>query len=35
LARIGYIKPLRLLVKKRVGYIKPLRMKAHGSQGQS
>jgi len=26
LKRVGYIKPLRLIVKKRVGYIKPLRL---------
>ncbi|GEM_PF-2038395 len=35
MARVGYVKPLRLLVKRRVGYIKPLRMRTHGSQGQS
>jgi hypothetical protein len=33
LARVGYVKPLRLLVKKRVGYVKPLRMEIHGRQG--
>ena len=33
LVRVRYVKPLRLLVRKRVGYIRPLRMGAHGSQG--
>jgi hypothetical protein len=33
LVRVGYVKPLRLLVRKRVGYVRPLRMGAHGSQG--
>jgi hypothetical protein len=33
LVRVGYVKPLRLLVKKRVGYVKPLRMEIHGRQG--
>jgi hypothetical protein len=26
LVRVGYVKPLRLLVRKRVGYVRPLRM---------
>jgi hypothetical protein len=30
LVRVGYVKPLRLLVRKRVGYVRPLRM---GSMG--
>jgi hypothetical protein len=33
LVRVGYVKPLRLLVRSRVGYVRPLRMGAHGSQG--
>jgi len=33
LARVGYVRPLRLLAKKRVGYVRPLRMEAHGRQG--
>ncbi|MFZ8857384.1 MAG: hypothetical protein ACO2O1_03975 [Candidatus Caldarchaeales archaeon] len=33
LVRVGHVKPLRLLVRKRVGYVRPLRMGAHGSQG--
>ena len=33
MARVGYVRPLRLLAKKRVGYVKPLRMEAHGRQG--
>jgi hypothetical protein len=33
LVKVGYVRPLRLLVRKRVGYVKPLRMGAHGSQG--
>lgn len=33
MVRVGYVKPLRLLVKKRVGYVKPLRMEIHGRQG--
>jgi hypothetical protein len=33
LVRVGYVKPLRLLISKRVGYVRPLRMGAHGSQG--
>jgi hypothetical protein len=33
LVRVGYVKPLRLLVRKRVGYVRPLRMGTHGSQG--
>jgi hypothetical protein len=33
LARVGYVKPLRLLVRKRIGYVRPLRMGTHGSQG--
>jgi hypothetical protein len=32
LARVGYVRPLRLLVKKRVGYVRPLRMEIHGRQ---
>jgi hypothetical protein len=31
LVRVGYVKPLRLLISKRVGYVRPLRMGAHGS----
>ena len=34
LVRVGYIKPLRLLAKKRVGYVRPLRMRPYGRQGQ-
>jgi hypothetical protein len=34
LARVGYIKPLRLLARRRVGYVRPLRMGRHGRQGQ-
>jgi hypothetical protein len=34
LVRVGYIKPLRLLARKRVGYVRPLRMGRHGRQGQ-
>jgi hypothetical protein len=34
LVRVRYIKPLRLLAKKRVGYVRPLRMRRHGCQGQ-
>jgi hypothetical protein len=30
LARVGYVKPLRLLIRKRVGYVKPLRMISSG-----
>ncbi len=26
MVRVGYVKPLRLLVRKRVGYVRPLRM---------
>jgi hypothetical protein len=33
LVRVGYVKPLRLLVRKRVRYVRPLRMGTHGSQG--
>jgi hypothetical protein len=33
LVRVGYVKPLSLLVRKRVGYVRPLRMGAHESQG--
>jgi hypothetical protein len=33
LARVGYVRPLRLLVKKRVGYVRPLRMEPRGRQG--
>jgi hypothetical protein len=33
LVKVGHVKPLRLLVRKRVGYVRPLRMGAHGSQG--
>jgi hypothetical protein len=33
LVKVGYVKPLRLLVRSRVGYVRPLRMGAHGSQG--
>jgi hypothetical protein len=33
LVRVGYVKPLRLLISKRVGYVRPLRMGTHGSQG--
>jgi hypothetical protein len=32
LVRVGYVKPLRLLVRKRVGYVRPLRMVVHGGQ---
>ena len=33
--RVGYIKPLRLLVRKRVGYLKPLRLvMGHGREGE-
>ena len=24
--RVGYLKPLRLIIRKRVGYLKPLRL---------
>ena len=34
MVRVGYIKPLRLLARKRVGYVRPLRMGRHGRQGQ-
>jgi hypothetical protein len=34
LVRVGYIRPLRLLARKRVGYVRPLRMGRHGRQGQ-
>lgn len=34
MARVGYIKPLRLLARRRVGYVRPLRMGRHGRQGQ-
>lgn len=30
MARVGYVKPLRLLIRKRVGYVKPLRMISSG-----
>jgi hypothetical protein len=33
LVRVGHVKPLRLLVRKRVSYVRPLRLKALGSQG--
>jgi len=33
LAGVGYVRPLRLLVKKRVGYVRPLRMEPRGRQG--
>jgi hypothetical protein len=32
LVRVGYVKPLRLLVRKRVGYVRPLGMGVHGGQ---
>jgi hypothetical protein len=32
LVRVGYVKPLRLLVRKRVGYVRPLRTGVHGGQ---
>lgn len=32
MVRVGYVKPLRLLVRKRVGYVRPLRMGVHGGQ---
>jgi hypothetical protein len=32
LVRVGYVKPLRLLVRKSVGYVRPLRMGVHGGQ---
>lgn len=34
MVRVGYIRPLRLLARKRVGYVRPLRMGRHGRQGQ-
>jgi hypothetical protein len=33
LVRVGYIKPLRLLARKRVGYVRPLRMGRYGCRG--
>jgi len=33
LARVGYVRPLRLLARRRVGYIRPLRMGSRGGQG--
>jgi hypothetical protein len=33
MVRVGYVKPLRLIVRKRVGYVRPLRMRPHGGQG--
>ena len=34
MARVGYVRPLRLLARRRVGYIRPLRMGSRGGQGQ-
>lgn len=35
LKKVGYLKPLRLLVKKRVGYVRPLRVEARiGRKGK-
>jgi len=35
LVRVGYLKPLRLTVRKRVGYLKPLRLVLkHGRKGE-
>jgi hypothetical protein len=33
LVRVGYIRSLRLLARKRVGYVRPLRMGRHGRRG--
>jgi len=33
LVRVGYIRPLRLLARKRVGYVRPLRMGRYGCRG--
>ena len=33
MVRVGYVKLLRLLIRKRVGYVRPLMMGTHGSQG--
>lgn len=33
IAKVYYVKPLRLSVKKRVGYVKPLKMTRYGSKG--
>ncbi len=34
--RVGYLKPLRLVVRKRVGYLKPLRLVSkYGSEGEA
>jgi len=33
--RVGYVKPLRLVVRKRVGYIRPLRLvKKYGRKSE-
>ena len=32
MVRVGYVKPLRLLVRKRVGYVRALRTGVHGGQ---
>jgi len=35
LRRVGYLKPLRLVVRGRVGYLKPLRLvRRYGSEGE-
>ena len=33
MVRVGYIRPLRLLARKRVGYVRPLRMGRYGCRG--
>jgi len=33
-ARVGYIRPLRLFAKKKVGYVRPLRMRRYGGAGK-
>ena len=35
MARVGYIKPLRLSAKVRVGYIRPLRLRRYGGKGKA
>jgi hypothetical protein len=35
LKRVGYVKPLRLVVRKRVGYVRPLRLSLRGCENKS
>ena len=35
MARVGYIKPLRLSTRVRVGYIRPLRLRRYGGKGKA